>query len=348
MERYDYIATVSSADGYKCRLFFSVGGYIGDQILFGSNDIWGGGAGVADSPKEKRLPEELFVQYYSMPENTFYRLKTPLPTERIKELLKKRHPLRDIDDASYVGFDIGIAPCGFVSLWLAGTYGMVLVDTFRAQPFKYDYISAFPPASGTPPAEIYKNQYNGLYSFIKREIQDNKISSKYWEDLNNMYNWKLEVSDPNFKLYNYEMYFINQEWKRGFRDPSWLLESSLKRIPSEFDVFLSNKFRPIRYSVEIKIRQRRAYKDEDEKLGPEQSVLNHMNKSRELLAIFDEFYAKAGDKPVRLCLELSNDLGVDRLRNLKLKLKTDDMEVEIPTMSVKVFPSNEYNIDRFN
>ena len=93
----------------------------------------------------------------------------------------------------------------------------------------------------------------------------------------------------------------------------------------------------MRYKVWIEL-----VKIPDDMDNYEDRILYKMNRNRELLDLFDRFYAEAGSEEVSLYVELSKDM-----KSAKLLLKTATKQREIPGCSLYgIFNSDEYDIDR--
>lgn len=335
-KKYDYSIDVTSADGYQCYISWS-GCYMGEaQIPFSAGGSWGEGrSAVASGPEMKSLPGDIRLIYYSLTENRFYKLESVLDKEKIRPLLDAAYKQEDYDDATFFTFTIGIAPRGFVSLWLSGDAGKVLLDTYHAKETEYNYHSAFPTDVWNQ-EKVFEEYSKDLYPFIRKEMTDNRISSAYWESLNKSYNWKIQFSDKDFSLYDYRIYLLNQERRFFLTDPSWPVTDGKKYAPAELTLYLQHRLDPIKYKVIIKLREQYITYPKD--VEKEITVLNHMNKSRSLLKFFDDFYRKAGDQEVSIYLDF--DFSMDKL---KLKLKSGDYEEEFPDYTYKIYDSERYN-----
>lgn len=334
-KKYDYSISVCSADGYDCRISWSdcyLGKYAIPFTTFGS---WGGGgasASVASGPQMKPLPDSIRLIYFSLPENQFYALKAALPQDEIRALLNGRYKVEGYDDpATFFKFTIGIAPCGFVSLWLSGDAGKILIDTYHAAKVDVDYGWAFPTHQWTR-EEAFKEYSEELYPFIQEEQRQQRISSAYWESLNQHYNWKLAFSDSDFSLYDYRIHLLNSEYRMYLTNPDWLVAEGDKYIPVELTLYLQHRLDPIKYKVVIKLRAPYV-----EYTG-ESYLLKHMNKSRSLLQFFDSFYKQAGDEQVSVYLDF--DFSMEKM---KLKLKAGDYEEEFPDYTYRIYDSERYN-----
>lgn len=335
-KKYDYSTEVTSADGYQCYVSWN-DCYIGESPLsFSTDHSWGYGNGMTRGPERKTLPDTMQVIYYSLTENQFYALKTSLPQEKIRTLLDGSYKYEVNDKPStYTTFSVGIAPCGFVSLWLGGGAGQVLIGTYRANKAKINYKWAFPTRTWNQ-EEAFEEYTKSLYSFIKEEMAEDRISSTYWESLNTLYNWKLLFSDSDFSLYDYHIYTINQENRFYMTDPNWPVTEGEKYIPVELILYLKHRMDPVKYKVSIYLREPNIkYKRDEDK---EVTVQNYMNRSRALLKFFNEFYRKIGAANAYIYLDF--DFSMEKM---KLKLKSGDYEEEFPEYTFKIYDSERYN-----
>lgn len=207
-----------------------------------------------------------------------------------------------------------------------------LIDTYHAEKTDIRRWSSAFPADGWDRVKVFEEYTKNLYPFIQQEMADNRISSAYWESLNQQYNWKLEFSDKDFSLYDYRIRLLNQEYHKYLVDPSWPVTAGDKYAPAELTLYLQHRLDPIKYKVVLKLRNKEIEYDDVE------DTLNHMNKSRALLKFFDKFYAKAGDEVVSIYLDF--DFSMEKM---KLKLKAGDYEEEFPDYTYKIYDSERYN-----
>lgn len=337
-KKYEYSIEVTSADGYECSISWR-GCYMGKYSMpFSTAGSWGyGGSAEATGPREKVLPDSVRLIYYSLTEDQFYGLSAAIPREKIEPLLEARYKrLNDYyRDARYTTFSFGLAPCGFVSLWLAGSAGQVLIDTFRAEKIEFNYRTAFPTRTWSR-EEAFPEYTKDLYPFIKQEMQEGRISSAYWESLNQSYNWKLVFSDDRFSLYNYDIYLLNQENREYITEVQWPVVEGNKTIPAHLILYLQHELDPVKYKVIINLRDDHVKYPVD--VDEEVTVLKHMNKSRALLQFFDSFYRKSAGKEVSIYVDLD-----DSMESLKLKLRSGDYEEEFPDYTYQIYDSERYD-----
>lgn len=334
---YKYNIMVTSADGYRCMISW-VGCYLGDAPMpFSTDNSWGEGSSIVSSDGLNTAPEDIRLVYYSLTENQFYRLKAPLPKDKIKKLLEEKYKREGYDDLDTNDvFTVGIAPCGFVNLWLGGGASQFYLASFQAEKANdVDYHKAF-PVDNWDQEEVFIEYSKNLYPFIQEEMKQNCISSAYWESLNTPYNWKLEFNDDRFSLYDYRIYTINQEYREYLTDSLWPVIASQKFIPSELILYLKHELDPIKYKLVIELREESITYSKKE--NEETTVLNHMNKSRTLLQFFESFYKKADGQDVSLYLDFE-----ESMESMKLKLKAGNLEEELPAYTYKIYDSERYN-----
>lgn len=336
-KKYSYVAKSCYANGYRCEVVF--GSKVGEAII--STNVgadWGAGGGLMSFGTDPMaLPDTIRLIYYSLPENQFYRLKAPLPQERIKELLEKRYPREKGDDLSYQSFVVGMAPKGYVALWLLGDAGWVYIDSFQAEKIDMDYNRAF-PTRGWNREKAFDRHSKNLFTFIRREMKSDSLSPQYWKDLTKTYNWKLRIADKQFQVYDYGASTINVERFIIETSDNWLFTQSLKGIPAELTLYLKHDLDPIRYKISLVFEQ--AVLSYNSNTSEEDQVLRHMNKNRRLMYIFEEFCVQAGNEEVELVIELN-----DAMTELCIKLKSQNHEMDITEeCSYKIYPSDKYRL----
>jgi hypothetical protein len=334
---FDYRATVTAADGYP---FEVIRGSFGPAAVpYGyTNHSWGsGGKIVAVGDQMKPLPDTLRLSYYSYTEDCFYYLKTPLPVERLQELLASHFPNRrdKRKEMTYSSFTVSIAPCGLIGVWLKGSAGFIEIGQFRAQKEDWDFEKVFSTWSWSR-EKSYKSEFDDMYSFIQKEITEKRLSSAYWESLSKKYRWKLIFNMPEFALYDYGLDLINIERRPADSNGNWLTEINEKAIPNELLLWIKQDKNKLRYWVVVELVEPYDPKDKEE----EKQVVREMNRCRKLISFFDNFYAEVGDAEVSLVVEFD-----ENMKSAKLKLKTAEKEAEVPDCKVRMYCSDEYNID---
>lgn len=335
-----YNAKVSAARGYPCEVL--AGSSIGGAMIpYGSylEASWGRASGSwAIGDGEQAIPDSIYIYYYSYVDDMFYKGVHALPHDTLEQMLGNPYIERLGREVHYDSFTVSLAPCGWVCVWLHGLSGWKEICSFRAEAVDWDYQKAFPRYGDRE--EWRQICINSMYSFVQQEIEDNRISSKYWERLNHKYKWRLSFDDPHFQVYMYSINLINVErFLHLSSGISWLTDQVEKAIPSDLFFNIKHSRDPIRYKVWIDLVEpwdAEAPRNEDEK-----QTLQEMTRKRELMDLFEKFYAEAGDEDVELRVTFD-----DSMQSAQIKLRTNTKEQIIEGCKiVGIFDSDHYNID---
>jgi hypothetical protein len=239
-----------------------------------------------------------------------------------------------MDTLRYYSFLLSIAPCGYVDVWIQGDAGFLEILHFRAKEVNWDFKEVFPTWARDREKTV-KAWYDDSYPFVQKAIREKRLSSEYWENLSKKYRWKLTLNDPDMQLYDYSLDLINKERRPYDANGNWLTDPDAKAIPEELILRIkpADPSKP-QYKLIIRLKAR-----EDDKYTTkqayEQELLRIMNRNKELMQLFDTFYAEAGNEAVELQVELKETNG--DITSAKLKLKTADKEVYLPVESVTIF-----------
>jgi hypothetical protein len=332
-------AEASAADGYECLILS--GSSLGDVIIptLPVNSSWGASSKVWVIGDGFHItPDTIYIDYYSLVDDKFYRGIHPLDQQELYRLLTTVYIDLWGKTLRYYSFTVSVAPCGLVGVWIKGSAGSLEICQFRAQEINLDFEKEYKVIAGigvTREENLADRKY--LYPFIQKEIAENRILSEYWERLSKKYRWKLTINDHAFEVYNYSVDLINKERYYKASNSNRLIKLNEKAIPSEFCIYLKHDKDPLRYKVLIELVKPWDTNDPDD----EKQVLAEMNRNRELMDIFDRFYAEAGDEEVSLLLELN-----ESMTSATLKLKTATKEQEIEGCNLYgIFESDRYNLD---
>ena len=344
MESYEtkkirYSATPSAPDGYESLILS--GSYVGGAIIptLPVRSTWGmGGAAWAVGEDKHIAPDTVYIRYYSLADDKFYVANHPLGREEMYRLLTTEYKDRNGEILRYFTFTVSVAPCGLVGVWIAGDAGHLEICRFRAQEAELDFPKEFEYISGIDVSrEKFLKHRESLYSFVRKEIAENQISSEYQERLMKKYPWKLTFNDPGFEVYHYNIELINTEYRKAASNGNWLTELNEKAIPKEMVFYIKHDKDPVRYKVWIEVVKPWDQNNEDD----EKQSLDRMNRNKELMNIFERFYAEAGNEEVSLQVEFDNSM-----KSATLRLKTATKELEIKGCNVYgIFDSDRYNLD---
>jgi hypothetical protein len=338
-KKVEYGASPSAPDGYEALVL--IGSFVGDALIpyLPVSSTWGSGSKFWAVGEDTHIaPDTVYIRYYSLVDDRFYVAKHPLDQQEMYQLLTTKYKDRKGEMLSYTSFDVSVASRGLVGVWISGSAGQLEVCQFRAQEAKLDFDEEIKYVYGlTVERSEYLEGRKSVFPFIQKEIMENRISSTYWERLSKKYRWKLTTNDPGFEIYYYNFYLINQE---AFYQPvsgNWLTELNEKAIPDNFTILLKHDKDPLRYRVSIELVKPWDQNDSDD----EKQTLVQMNRNRELMDLFDRFYAQVGNEEVSLVVEFD-----DSMKSAIMKLKTATKEQEIPGCNVwGIYDSDQVNMD---
>ena len=335
---YEYNVGPSAARGYVAQIIS--GSYLGNAIIPSSGAMrasWGMSSVVVVAGDGKYpVPDTISIYFYSYVEDQFYQAVRPLPKDYLTELLEASYPDTKNRTLSYYDFTVSVAPCGWVSVWLGGSAGSLEICSFRAEKIELDYEKVFPQRNVSR-EEARQIFFKGMFSFIQKEITENKVSSEYWENLSKKYKWKLSVNDPEFEVYDYMVNMINIERRYYASNGNWLTDLNEKSIPVKIVFYLKHDKDPLRYKVRLILAESWDPEDNDK----EKQTIRQMSRNRELMKIFEDFYAEAGDEEVNLFVEFDN-----AMQSAQVKLKTATKERIIEGCRIEgIFDSDRYMID---
>ena len=242
-QKVKYDVTPSAADGYPCRILQgSMVGYAPIPCGHYLEASWGHGVfSWAVGEPTLMPPDTVFIEYYSITDDKFYRGIYPLDQEKLYSLLTTKYEdYNNRGELRFYSFTISVGPCGWVSLWIDGDAGLLEAGSFRAEEVEENFEKIYPHMGSRE--EYIKDCRADLPAFVQKEIAEKRISSAYWERLATKYKWKLVINDPGFEVYDYGFDLINMEryyWAYG---GNWLTELNEKPIPSDL-LFLSGMIR---------------------------------------------------------------------------------------------------------
>lgn len=208
---------------------------------------WGEGRSrMATGKEELPVPKSFGITWYSYREDVFYRGDFVLPTEKINKLIeesKKPRPFTGIvrEGGSFI---VGIAPEGFVTVWMQGLgFGSVIFTGFAE------------PVTDVPPEAIFDYPDMTREEIREMVIQDamedakgspNLNNLQYWQQLHSeLYTYDLVVENP-YSVYDASMSHLDST-RNGYYGDELDEFGKLKRsIPTTLNVsFLF----PDRYSI---------------------------------------------------------------------------------------------------
>ncbi|MEO6670263.1 MAG: DUF2931 family protein [Ferruginibacter sp.] len=227
MEKFKWFPTECAPELYPMRIirgdFIFKNGesiYIPDSRTI--NNGWGEVGSIHIVGEElKPLPVRLLITWFSFTEDKFYVGNFTLPYNRILELFTQgfQHPLTG-KRTTYTRIIIGMAPGGFISIWLAGNGVVIELCTFEAEETSIDWKLISEDLSKTRKEFIKERLEEVLNADEIAKISKN-IPIGLWKKYKTIYSWTLliigrvEIQNIWLRFYNGESQFIN--YKLGNR-----------------------------------------------------------------------------------------------------------------------------------
>lgn len=300
------------------------------------NNRWEDGGGIYVVGDEKRrIPERMSITWFSYAEDKFYTGDFELPQKNIYDLFKKDYGTYTNDDGTesenkYSTFLLGIAPKGLVTLWISGC-AVTEIGTYQAQETHIDW-NDFQKGDKLTLLELRQKQ---MPPFVQEEIKQNKISNEYYKNRLKRYHYTIGVNNPDFKIYDYIIRFINHESYYIYNNGLTFLTDTIntKAIAKQMVLFIKDKFHhPLEVRINIDLLDGKIpYQD----LKP----LEERQYYNQLMNRFQNFYEH--NKDVQLYIKFDDKIVKSNINKPvycgKVFLKSSTNELEIPNSFVEVF-----------
>jgi len=300
---------------------------------------WGNGNGVwAVGDEMRKVPERMELTWFSYTENKFFTGDFELPQQKIYSLFKKNYgkgiqPDGTEFELKFSELTIGLAPKGLVTLWMSG-FAQIEIATYQAHEINIEWKKFY---KGEAKQEIVVKSYQkDMLPFVQDEIAQNNISNVYWKNLLEKYHYSVKFNKENeYKLYDYEIWFINHEAiNKKSNDLTYIAKSEIeKAIPKNMVLYLKDNFErklEVRVDVSVPIE-----KKPREDLSP----LEERNKNQNLIKIFKSFFER--NKNIELYIKFNKEIIKSNIHKPvysgKVFLKSASSEVEIPNSKVEVY-----------
>jgi hypothetical protein len=218
MSKYEWLASESAPKGYPMQVLS--GGFYDNNDGFvyipsGKKMHNGWGAEVSHhiaGEDKKRLPSRFDILYFSYTENTFYEGEFNLPKDKIDRLFSQGYFSPKLDeDTTYRMFVVGVAPGGFVSVWVKGINKTTEIFSGKAKK------TEIPWENVVSTKQFSRDEY--IAHVLKREIGEkgiedigrNGIPFDLWERYSKRYRWVPVVSGVSFPKVLNSFKFFNGE-----------------------------------------------------------------------------------------------------------------------------------------
>lgn len=303
----------------------------------GNNRWEDGGGSYVEGDETRRIPERMSITWFSYAEDKFYTGDFELPQKKIYDLFKKDYGYYIEDNGTqskneYNTFTIGIAPKGLVTLWINGC-ATTEIGTYQAHE---NFNESWNDFSKNPNrAEVVKNYQKDMIPFVQEEIKQNKISNEYYKNRLKRYHYTIGVNNPDFKIYDYSIHFINHENYYIYNNGLEFLTDTVntKALISEMVLYIKDRFH---HQLEVRITiglldGKVPYQD----LEP----LEQRQYNNQLMNRFKTFYEQ--NKDVQLYIKFDNKIVKSNINKPvycgKVCLKSATNELEISNSFVEVY-----------
>ncbi|MGO3183376.1 MAG: DUF2931 family protein [Aequorivita sp.] len=161
----------------------------------------------------KSLPQKLSASWFSLSEKKYYKIEIDLPIQKIDSLFDKGYVNpRTYNKETFNTISYGIAPGGFIVIWLLGTSNRIEVYSGKGQVVEIDFKEMIPTTS--------LNQQDFTEMILKEQVDDSvlqeikvgNIPYQRWEEYRKKYNWKIVLThQEDFKPEQARVNMLNGE-----------------------------------------------------------------------------------------------------------------------------------------
>jgi hypothetical protein len=239
MKKYKWIPTECAPADYPSQIyngfvFYGDGKSIyipdGRPIDYG----WGADGSINIAGEDfKEAPNRITVNWISYAENKSYSADFKLDEKKIDSLfnLGYRDDSNSIGRPTYDMVKIGLAPGGFVVVWLTGFATQIEVGHFTAEEVPgFDWKKRYSEINMT---EYREHILTKIAPEAQRKITEGKIPFQYWNNLRNRYDWIINFNNtPGFMETIVE--FINKEEQHIYKDEIPMLTYQHLAPPEHF------------------------------------------------------------------------------------------------------------------
>ena len=251
MTKFDWRATESAPKNYPMKILSgSLGYHDKSGSLYVPSGVtlyngWGKGRSSHIVGEDfKPLPDRLSITFFSYTENQFYKGKFDLPYDKILALFNKGFysPLHD-KDITYDRIVTGVAPGGYVTVWLWGYEKRI--EVFHGQAEKADIEwGKFTNATHISREENIRLILDESLKTPEaiETLKKNGVPLGLWESYSKRYNWKpvfsgIDLRDKRIGLINYlngEQDYIDYPLNED-------VEKSTRAIPRYMEFIMTRK-----------------------------------------------------------------------------------------------------------
>ncbi|CAN5196487.1 hypothetical protein BH09BAC5_BH09BAC5_29150 [soil metagenome] len=185
------------------------------------NNGWGElGSTFIMNETNTTVPAKLDIEWFSYAENKFYKGTFDLPADTIAQYFKEG--FISPDTKTKQEFDcikIGVAPGGYISVWVSGENITKEIITLQAKEDNYDWNVFFDNPDISREKYVESTLREALTDSVYQTFKTQKIIPDFWQRYNEKFNWKpqvfglLNAYDILIKTFNGEQEFFFDQTK---------------------------------------------------------------------------------------------------------------------------------------
>ncbi|MCV9929779.1 DUF2931 family protein [Flavobacterium sp. LS1R49] len=345
-EKFEWLAETSGDE--SCPVEVVQGNFIlsdGNTVWIPSGQYlsgnWGASSGTMVVGDDlKKVPERMKITWFSYAENKFYTGDFELPQKKIYDIFKKDYGKSIMPNSSEFknGFRsllVGFASQGLVTVWIDGE-GSKEIGTYQAHETVDVEWSSF--SKNLNRIEVIKNYQKDMLPFVQKEIAEGKISNTYFRNRLKRYHYTVGTNRPDFKIYNYNIPFINNEViSKTNTGLEFLRDTTLgKAVPISMAIFIKDQFaHDLEVRIWIDLLDGKTTDENDHLKDPlEERAFNN-----QLMDLFKTFFEQ--NKNVELYIKFNKEIIKSNINKPvysgKVCLKSAMAELEIPNSKVEVY-----------
>jgi len=347
VEKFEWSPEVSADVAYPMRVIFgsfalSDGNSVwipGGEILRG--EWWSSSSVYAVGEERKKVPERMTIRWFSYAENKFYLGVFELPQKKLYDIFKRDYGTFFYPDGeeykkAYNTLTVGIAPKGMITLWIGGSAGNIEIGSYQGHEVLDEDWNDF--SKNPDRKSVMKSYYDDFLPFVQKEINDNKVSNTYFKNRLKRYNYAIGTNNPDFKIYDFDILFLNGEVMEKSNAGLEFLTDTVngKGVANRITIFIEDRFR---HKFEVRIWV-------DLLDGKTTSENNHLQDpieerafNNQLMDRFKTFFEH--NQNVELYIKFDKEIKKSNINKPvysgKVCLKSATNEFEIPNSKVEVY-----------
>ncbi|MCV9929778.1 DUF2931 family protein [Flavobacterium sp. LS1R49] len=341
-EKFEWLAETSGDE--SCPVEVVQGNFIlsdGNTVWIPSgqylNGNWGASSGTMVVGDDlKKVPERMKITWFSYAENKFYTGDFELPQKKIYDIFKKDYGKSIMPNGveyknEYNTLTVAMASQGLVTVWIGGI-GKKEIGTYQAHETVDVEWSSFHKGDKSVLMNLRQKQ---MLPFVQKEIAEGKISNTYFKNRLKRYHYTIGTNRPDFKIYNYDVLFMNNEVISKTNTGVEFLTDTIigKGVAKEIVLYIKDQFaHDLEVRVDVDLLDGKV---PNERLKPlEERAFNN-----QLMDLFKTFFEQ--NKNVELYIKFNKEIIKSNINKPvysgKVCLKSATAELEIPNSKVEVY-----------